>query len=65
MKYWRLIPLLNVDYKVLAKTLPNRIRNRTGKVMHPDQTCGIPSRAIYDILFTQVVIILAKKKTDH
>ena len=48
LKFWRPISLLNVDYKLLSKSLTNRL----GKVLHDviniDQTCGIKGRSIRD-----------------
>ncbi|KAG1928992.1 hypothetical protein F2P79_023214 [Pimephales promelas] len=41
---WRPITLLNTDYKILAKVIAVRMRSVVGKVVHPDQTCGVPGR---------------------
>lgn len=50
LKNWRPISLLNVDYKILAKVLANRLKSVIGQIIHPDQTCGIPGRRIADSL---------------
>ena len=50
LKHWRPISLLNVDYKILAKVLANRLKSVIGQIIHPDQTCGIPGRRIADSL---------------
>ncbi|KAJ1080742.1 hypothetical protein NDU88_000936 [Pleurodeles waltl] len=50
LKNWRPISLLNVDYKILAKTMVNRLKGAMGELVHPDQTCGVPGRRIADSL---------------
>ncbi|KAJ1125470.1 hypothetical protein NDU88_003902 [Pleurodeles waltl] len=50
LKNWRPICLLNVDYKILAKTMVNRLKGAMGEVVHPDQTCGVPGRRVADSL---------------
>ncbi|KAJ1129654.1 hypothetical protein NDU88_008020 [Pleurodeles waltl] len=50
LKNWRPISLLNVDYKLLAKAMANRLKKLIEKIVHPDQTCGIPGRQIADSL---------------
>ncbi|KAJ1169246.1 hypothetical protein NDU88_001152 [Pleurodeles waltl] len=50
LKNWRPISLLNVDYKILAKTMVNRLKGVMGEMVHPDQTCGVPGRRIADSL---------------
>ncbi|KAK3518288.1 hypothetical protein QTP86_003217 [Hemibagrus guttatus] len=41
---WRPITLLTVDYKILAKLMVLRLREVMARVVHPDQTCGVPGR---------------------
>lgn len=48
MKNWRPISLLNVDYKIISKVLANRLSKVIANIIHPDQTCGIRSRSIFD-----------------
>ncbi|KAJ1211805.1 hypothetical protein NDU88_007153 [Pleurodeles waltl] len=50
LKNWRPISLLNVDYKILAKTMVNRLEGAMGEIVHPDQTCGVPGRRVADSL---------------
>lgn len=45
-KNWRPISLLNVDYKILARTLAGRLLKVLHFVIHPDQTCGVRGRYI-------------------
>ncbi|KAI8521366.1 hypothetical protein Bbelb_011200 [Branchiostoma belcheri] len=44
----RPISLLNVDYKILAKALANRLKRVISQVVNADQSCGIPGRSITD-----------------
>lgn len=46
MTNWRPITLLNVDYKIAARSVAGRLLKVIGKVVSPDQTCGIPGRYI-------------------
>ncbi len=63
LKNWRPISLLNVDYKIIAKVIATRLRKVIGKVIRPDQTCGIPGRYIHEnIIFTQDCIIYANNE---
>ena len=50
LKNWRSISLLNVDYKLAAKVLANRLRKVLSKTIHEDQTCSVPGRSISDHL---------------
>lgn len=45
-KNWRPISLLNVDYKLCARTLAGRLLRVIYFVVSPDQTCGVPGRYI-------------------
>lgn len=45
-KNWRPISLLNVDYKLCARTLAGRLLRVIHFVVSPDQTCGVPGRYI-------------------
>ncbi|KAJ1137804.1 hypothetical protein NDU88_004200 [Pleurodeles waltl] len=50
LKHWHPISLLNVDYKILAKTMVKRLNDAMGEIVHPDQTCGVPGRRVMDSL---------------
>ena len=43
---WRPISLLNVDYKLCARSLAGRILNVLHHMIAPDQTCGVRGRFI-------------------
>ena len=45
---WRPVSLLNVDYKIFAKVLANRLKSVIGNVIHTDQSYTIPERSIYN-----------------
>lgn len=40
--------LLCTDYKILSKTLANRLREVLGQVIHIDQSYCVPNRSIVD-----------------
>ena len=48
LKNWRPISLLNTDYKIITKALTNRLKKVIGSIIHPDQSCSLPHRAIQD-----------------
>ena len=50
LKNWRPTSLLNVDYKILAKTITNRMKMVMPFVIGEEQTCGVTSRKIHDNL---------------
>ena len=62
VKNWRPISLLCTDYKILAKTLANRLRQVLASVIHIDQTCSVPGRTIHNNLFLTRDII---RYTNH
>ena len=46
LKNWKLISLLNTDYKILSKVLTNRIKPKIKLLTGKDQYCGIQDRSI-------------------
>ena len=46
LQNWRPISLLNADYKIIAKTLANRLAKVLKYVIADDQTCAVPGRTI-------------------
>ena len=39
---WRLITLLNVDYKLAARVVPGHLLKVIHLIVAKDQTCGVP-----------------------
>ena len=48
LKNWRPISLLNVDYKLIAKVISQRLRVVMPSLIHPDQSCAVPGRSSED-----------------
>lgn len=48
LKNWRPITLLNVDYKIISKTLASRLKMVLDTIISPEQTCSVPGRDISD-----------------
>ena len=66
LKNWCPISLLNVDYKLLSKTLSNRLTPILSTIMHPNQTGFMKGRNIAEnirILFES--IYCTKKAKQH
>ena len=51
LENWRPISLLCTDYKLITKTLANRLKASLHQVIHEDQTCTVPGRSIYSNLY--------------
>lgn len=48
LQNWRPITLLTTDYKILTKTLANRLKSVLHLIINPDQIACIPNRTIND-----------------
>ncbi|KAJ8028516.1 hypothetical protein HOLleu_30774 [Holothuria leucospilota] len=54
---WRPISLLNVDYKLIAKVLANRVSNVISTLVSEDQSCCVPGRDIaHNVLLIKNII---------
>ena len=63
LQNWRPISLLCTDYKILAITLSNRLKQKLHVILHVDQTSGVPGRTINENLFlTRNLIAYANQK---
>ena len=49
---WRPISLLCVDYKIITKTITNRLLPTLNEIISSEQSAAVPGRQIYDNLFT-------------
>ena len=49
---WRLISVLCVDYKIISKTIPNRLLSTLSETISSEQSAAVPGRHIYENLFT-------------
>ena len=65
LKNWRPISLLNVDYKIAAKALANRLRTVLAEIVNEDQTCSVPGRSISDHLNLMRDLLDYIDKTDE
>lgn len=52
LKNWRPITLLNVDYKIISKTIASRLKQVLPNIISSEQTCAVPGRDISDTLAT-------------
>ncbi len=58
--------LLCSDYKLLSKTLANRIAGVMDGVIHPDQTYCVPRRSIFDnVSLVRDVLDVSKQGRSH
>jgi len=66
LKNWRPVSLLCVDFKILSKTLTNRLKQHMATIIHVDQTFCIPKRSIFDNLFLvrDIITISKRNKLD-
>ncbi len=51
LKNWRPVSLLCLDYKILSKSIANRLKTCLNMLIHKDHTYCIPKRSIMDNLF--------------
>ena len=62
---WRPIALLCVDYKLLAKAMATRLRAVLPTLVHPDQTCSVPGRTVFENLYlVRDVVDLANRASS-
>uniref|UniRef100_A0A3B1J3P5 Reverse transcriptase domain-containing protein n=1 Tax=Astyanax mexicanus TaxID=7994 RepID=A0A3B1J3P5_ASTMX len=61
---WRQISLLNIDYKILAKILMNRLNQHLEKIIEIEQTCAVKGRYMWDNLGMLRELILNNDDKD-
>lgn len=61
LKNWRPVSLICVDFKILSKSLTNRLKKYMASVIHMDQTYCVPKRTIFDNLFLMRDMITVAK----
>jgi len=66
LKNYRPISLLNVDYKILARVLSNRLKLVIESIINKYQTCCIPNRDIADTIASirDIITYCDNEKTD-
>ena len=64
LKNWRLISLLDVDYKICSKALSLRLAKVLELSVGPDQTCSVPERKITSNLHVLRDILLYIFRTN-
>lgn len=57
LKNWRPLTLLNVDYKILSRAVALRLKDKTGHLIHEDQTGFLAGRDITHSLRTILDVI--------
>lgn len=67
LKNWRPISLLNVDYKIIAKVMANRMKGVLHTIISEDQTCCIPGRDIAENIMSlrDVVDFIESEETSQ
>ena len=50
LECWRPITLLTVDYKIISKSITNRLSKVLASIIGQEQTCAVPGRSITDQL---------------
>ena len=48
VKNWRPIALLNIDYKILASIISNRLKPILNSIISQEQQCGLPNRQTFN-----------------
>ena len=64
LKNWRPLSLLNMDYKLIAKVIANRIKTVIKKIIHSDQTGFVNGRYIGENLVKLINVIEHCEEND-
>ena len=66
IKNWRPITLLNIDYKIVAKTFAERLKKVLPTIIHPDQKAFLPGRQItHTVRLVQDIIDQAEMEDEE
>ena len=63
VKNWRPISLLNTDYKILTKTLANRLISALPDIIHHNQAAAVPNRSIITNL--SLIRVITQHENDN
>ena len=64
LKNWRPLSMLNMDYKLVAKVIANRIKSKLPKLIHPDQTGSVKGRYIGENIVRIIDILSYTQEND-
>ena len=65
LKNWRLISLLNMDYKIISKVITLRLSRVFHGIIELDQTCSIPGRSIFSNVYLIRDVLDYIEQTDE
>ena len=65
LKDWRPVSLLNVDYKIIAKIITERLKSEIENEISREQKCAIKGRQISDIHLNILASLKKAKKINH
>ena len=64
IKNWRPLTMLNIDYKILSKTLANRMKEVLPYIIHEDQTGFMEGRSISSNIRKMIEVIEYTKRAN-
>ncbi len=64
VKFYRPISILNYDYKIISKSITQRLGSVLHTIIHEDQTCSVKGRTILDNihLMRNIIELMSIKK---
>lgn len=65
VNHYRPISLCNISYKIVSKTLANRLKSDSPKLISPLQEAFVPGRNIHgNIMVAHEILLLLKRKIN-
>ena len=61
---WRHVTLMNIDYKIFAKIIVNRLNKDLEEIIEKEQTCAIKGRLMWDNLAILIDVTSSEVKDD-